>query len=704
MDDSLHRILESTPKTRKVRKGTRSCWECKRRKVRCSLSSKGDHATTCVACRRRQTPCVSQEFSEDYAPSSSPRVITTVGESLPLVIPTVHNVSNTESSALLTPLSSRSSVIDQPHPSPNGHRYAEISRKLHDALPSSHDMKIIRQAVSLWPLILSQLDTRPRNELITDDQHLRREFAEVPANNAHPTIIGRYLLLLAIVLQEIHDTSEDSQMSEPIQTIQNRILDAVNSVLMSNESLVGTMEGIRCILLEGMYHANNGNTRLAWLRFRRALNLSQLLGIDRPGLPRLGDSDDSEQSSKSRYLWFRLVYFDTFYSMMLGVSQGSIDLTTRSAYSFTHLAGISQLERLHVEVAARIIERDKRFSFAEEFEITRDIDNQLLQGALDLPTTSWLPFSPSAGLEDKQAADIEFKEVMGLVDVLHHYTLLNQLHLPYILCSNPRNTSYEYSKIACTHASREILTRFTLLLNLERVKFYCKRVDYFVLIAATTLMLVYLDYHNSSQSGSKTSQLKSSILTPHQRLSDRAIMKQVLRLLQKSSAEGFERSLGKGLNLLLCLLSIEADAATGQVYTISTDMGHGDSSPDGCQQQQRETEYFEPQSSNVEDSVSINLPYLGAIKITRQVTNPPETTNLLQPVYSSNNNHLLNRSDRHALAQETERISYSSYALQNLDNESTTTTQMDWFSFQDFDLAFFDSLIAGENSWAPTEE
>lgn len=67
MDDPLHRMS----KTRKVRKGTRSCWECKRRKVRCSLSSSSDNATTCVACRRRRTPCVGQEFFEDYTPPAS---------------------------------------------------------------------------------------------------------------------------------------------------------------------------------------------------------------------------------------------------------------------------------------------------------------------------------------------------------------------------------------------------------------------------------------------------------------------------------------------------------------------------------------------------------------------------------------------------------------------------------------------------------
>jgi hypothetical protein len=51
---------------RKVRKGTKSCWECKRRKARCIFAS--DHAT-CVGCQRRRTACVSQEMPEELSPA-----------------------------------------------------------------------------------------------------------------------------------------------------------------------------------------------------------------------------------------------------------------------------------------------------------------------------------------------------------------------------------------------------------------------------------------------------------------------------------------------------------------------------------------------------------------------------------------------------------------------------------------------------------
>ncbi len=51
--------LEISAKRRKIRKGTQSCWECKRRKIRCVFLSAEDAA--CVGCRRRRAQCISQE-------------------------------------------------------------------------------------------------------------------------------------------------------------------------------------------------------------------------------------------------------------------------------------------------------------------------------------------------------------------------------------------------------------------------------------------------------------------------------------------------------------------------------------------------------------------------------------------------------------------------------------------------------------------
>lgn len=52
-------------KRRKVRKGTRSCWECRRRKMKCIFGSPAD--TICVSCQRRGAKCVDQQFPQQIS-------------------------------------------------------------------------------------------------------------------------------------------------------------------------------------------------------------------------------------------------------------------------------------------------------------------------------------------------------------------------------------------------------------------------------------------------------------------------------------------------------------------------------------------------------------------------------------------------------------------------------------------------------------
>lgn len=57
----------TAPKRRKVRKGTQSCWECKRRKIRCTFAAATD--TVCDGCKSRQTKCIGQEYQDEPPPA-----------------------------------------------------------------------------------------------------------------------------------------------------------------------------------------------------------------------------------------------------------------------------------------------------------------------------------------------------------------------------------------------------------------------------------------------------------------------------------------------------------------------------------------------------------------------------------------------------------------------------------------------------------
>lgn len=49
-------------KRRRIRKGTQSCWECKRRKIRCTFATPNE--SICDGCRSRRVKCIGQEFDD----------------------------------------------------------------------------------------------------------------------------------------------------------------------------------------------------------------------------------------------------------------------------------------------------------------------------------------------------------------------------------------------------------------------------------------------------------------------------------------------------------------------------------------------------------------------------------------------------------------------------------------------------------------
>lgn len=68
MPEAHLRPTQPPVKRRKVRKGTQSCWECRRRKVRCVFNVPTN--PSCDNCKRRKAICISQEDADGPMPSA----------------------------------------------------------------------------------------------------------------------------------------------------------------------------------------------------------------------------------------------------------------------------------------------------------------------------------------------------------------------------------------------------------------------------------------------------------------------------------------------------------------------------------------------------------------------------------------------------------------------------------------------------------
>jgi len=272
----------------------------RKRKIRCQFESDSDSA--CLGCRARGSQCRSQEFVDETAAASPPEgklaqrlgkleamMETLVSKFLPpetpstaAVCPSVAVPSSVDvldsSTATSTPIATvlgirealaRTSAIPatperESLPPP---KHLRICQALHALFPSQPDVAAIVKA-SAGPYFVVSLFHSGR-ELIGAGADMAASIAVIPPASSHPTLLARRLLQLAICMQQLSPTfhiQHKLQAREPLPDIIARISETISHAVTSDDELVGSAEGLQCLVLLGFQQANAGNLRKAWVR------------------------------------------------------------------------------------------------------------------------------------------------------------------------------------------------------------------------------------------------------------------------------------------------------------------------------------------------------------------------------------------------------------------------------------------------------
>ncbi|KAK3317068.1 hypothetical protein B0H66DRAFT_311281 [Apodospora peruviana] len=569
-EQSQREQREAELKRRKVRKGTHSCWECRRRKIRCQFSASND--TVCLPCQARGSACRSQEFADsDARPPAQPdrRMAQRLGrleelmarlvdrilpETTAKTAPATVTSSSLSNRASPTPsasqdtgtddgrgyprtldvleaavgddtpvglllglrdLSRAAAAANQPvsMPTPESDeaisprkpatsKWDKTSRALHALFPSQHAINIITKA-NAGPYFLTSLFSSFR-DLIEGKTENANSVSVVPACTSHPTVLARRLLQISICLQQLPPgyDAEPLQLNSTIPKFMENVVSVVSSLVTCIDEMVATAEGLESLVLLGLWHANAGNLRKAWLTYRRAMSLGQLMGIDR-GPSRTLKFVDTMVNPRQRHtpeaLWYRITACDRLTSLLLGLPAGDPDNSFATEEAMKRDTHMERLEKLHTVIASRIIERNANKSPSEAYAITQSIDCELENAANAMGQDWWA--EPDLEVADENGHRLG--QMLHLMLQVHHYDLLILLHLPYML-RNPSESRYDYSKATCARSSREVLKRFIPFRNKVTSVWACRHVDYSALVAAMTLLLSYLRQHQDSTTPSPT--------------------------------------------------------------------------------------------------------------------------------------------------------------------------------------------------------
>ncbi|OAX81235.1 hypothetical protein ACJ72_04426 [Emergomyces africanus] len=630
------------PKKRKVRKGTQSCWECKRRKIRCTFAEPTE--TVCDGCRSRRTECISQEFPQEQSFPSRPigrlsrveypiekfnvkqsdtdvlsmlhpgqvrqnestestvRANAIVGDALHLqrkmlVSRGDHCCINSGLRPIANPglkLQAESGLIGS---------FDELSRSLIAVWPDQHDLDLISSVLVSVSASYHGVVCIPYSKFLLNEVSSPQCLLQLPPHGSHPVLIARRLLLLGSFIQSIPLCSLGKLvgMKSDYRAIMSQVVHTASRLVTCDDELVSSLDGIECLMIESMYLNNAGNLRRAWLINRRAMVVAQMMGLHR-GM--CCSSMSLEKGTRDRidpdYMWFRIVLTDRYLSLMLGLPQGSVENVFASPAGLQHCTATERMERLHCIAAGLILQRNS--TERTDLAATYRVDGMLREAAALMPPQWWLITPDSSTLTSNHANG--FEESIRLTSQFAHHHLLVQLHLPYMMTPSSADTSYDYCKITAANASRTIVSQFVAFRQSNVTAAYCRGIDFVAFTASITLCLAHMearrqhtDYSNKDISVFQSLQ--------HQRLSDRGLLERTLEIMKSTARKSHDIVVQTISNILQPLLTIENNSADGHgsYHTRVT-----------LEPDKHEPQIPSDRSENFEELL-IHIPYFGTVKI-----------------------------------------------------------------------------------------
>ncbi|KAF2103445.1 hypothetical protein NA57DRAFT_32325 [Rhizodiscina lignyota] len=561
--------------------------------------------------------------------------------------------------------------------------HSEVSRALIDSLPAKADLDILLGKVSKVSLFCYQSNYKSR---IATGGELPREAISISSltyPESHPVLLARQMLLFAAALQYLSPNEVIPGVSKHHHTIMEELAESAIKLVTTNHLLLGTLESLENIILEAFYHIDSGNIRRAWMTLRHGVMVAQLLGLHRPGHYRFKIIND-QNNLDPQVMWACVVSMERFLSLLLDLptSTSGISFVTPEATSAS--VQDNSLPALTMDVTAKILERNQLQDPHQALDMTREIDRELVKLTDRMPSTFWRP-PTFAGM---QADSVDaFWELRRTWDQMCYYTLVNQLHLPFML-STGHGQQLVVSRMACVNASRQVLTRMVIIRTFNPITACCRKGDFMALIAGMTLMLAYIISRCNPEMNN---------LLIHQRLGDRAIVEQALECMKAMSELRKDVLAAKCAAMLKDLLAIEAAIARGEdVYA-------------------RGVQILESGLEMDHNVLIVKVPYIGAVRVARDGISTITLAELQQnrDMYEGadvggigsiqvNNSKPPNNYDSTAISNAVSTHGIDGFqpmprdvAVQHADMYPDIAADLDDWVFQGFDTAFFETLIRG---------
>ncbi|RMZ44172.1 C6 finger domain protein [Aspergillus flavus] len=465
-----------------LRKGTKSCTECRRRKVRCIRIPR--EADTCQQCEDRGVACIAQvsKRTQSSQPSRLPSRlrIAQLESQVAQLTAVVNNIelklgykpsqipsgkddqfsgpddSEGESSGSDIPMAEKPSHLqslfqnDWLSADPCQHErqteqridkiFAQLSidvrPKLQNMIPPKDEVADIAGSAYDWLTVLHALFPQPL--MLNSPQELLKSFESMCRPNVDVIMLASWLLTLALTAQQIHPGRE-----------------------------------------------GQGNFQKAWIKLRHIIAIAELMG-----LPKVfhavcfNQSTCTDDTSLQKVqLWQAICNIERLIGMILNLPPGT------ARYQLTAAAPLNADGSIHLTTyLTRLLDISIKVYDLEEFSATHESSMKRQMAALEMaqalgelagqaPATWW------AGDERDHITPEDIVQFL-------HCCVLMRVYLPFALKQNLRD-ELVYARLPCMNACEAVARRYLVLRRKLPAGLFMSRVlDLQALTAASVLLLL----------------------------------------------------------------------------------------------------------------------------------------------------------------------------------------------------------------------
>ncbi|KAL4933025.1 major facilitator superfamily domain-containing protein [Aspergillus undulatus] len=556
-----------------LRKGTKSCAECRRRKVRCVRIP--EDAPTCRQCTERNTACLAQTSS--VRPRQAQRLpsrlriaqlesqvsrLTKVVSNIEVKLggnPSIqtqtdpiaaHSPGSDDSDAESTP----SEILIAEEPShlrslfqndwlsvdtqrhyeqlqerrvkASAHLLERIRPVLQKLIPSKDETASMLVCTYDWLSMIHLI--LPQPSMPISNQEMLERYDEMHRPDVDVLSLTLWLLTLAITAQQVSQgaLTPEAQSSSSRRRVDfaHVVSDTVENLVLAHDRLTGTLQGLGMCIQFIRLQMGRGNPQKAWLKLRHVIALAELMGLPKAAqLARYKKTNSAAEEATQKEkveLWDLICTVDRLSGTLINLPP----YTRRYQLKAPKLLIVNGTIQPAVYLS-RLMDITPKIYDLEDLSATEGPTTKLYTSALEIAREARELASqlPQSWWAINVSEDLKPDHVVQYV----HYCIVMKAHLPVALRQD-RTEEYLYSRLAMMDACENLAHRYRFIRSrLPSGFFTLKLLDLQALSAMASLLLLS---HTCPSPDLRSFQIDKTRIE--------GVVTQVIELMEEKSKDG----------------------------------------------------------------------------------------------------------------------------------------------------------------------